>query len=138
MMEAKEYLEQVEKINMMITNKLSEVDQWKSIAHGITSPMDGKERIKSTGNLQKMSDAVAMYVDIQAEIDAEIDRLVDIKKDVIHNIEQLPAVEYDVLHKVYIQFKDFKEISVEYDKTYSWVTTVHGRALKHLQNILNK
>ena len=35
-MKAKEYLQQVEKLNIMIDNKLIELEQWKAMAVGIT------------------------------------------------------------------------------------------------------
>ncbi|MGD6877850.1 hypothetical protein [Bacillus infantis] len=136
-MEARRYLEQVEKIDKLITNKMAEAEQWMAMAMSSTAPMGG-ERVQSSGSQQKMADAVGKYVDIQKDIDAEIDRLVDVKKEVIRTIEQLPPDEYDVLHKKYIQLKDFKEIAPEVGKAYTWVTSVHGRALKNLQSILNK
>jgi len=137
-MNAKTYLEQVEKIDRMIANKQAEAEQWMAIATSSTAAMDGNERVQASGNPQKMADAIDRYVDIQREIDAEIDRLIDTKQQVIRTIEQLPAIEYDVLHKIYIQYKDFKEVSSEHGKAYTWATTIHGRALKNLQNILNK
>lgn len=137
-MRAKEYLEQVEKIDRMILNKQAELEQWMAIATSSTAPMDGSDRVQASTNQQKMADAVNRYVDIQHEIDADIDRLVDLKSEVIRTIEQLPTLEYDVLHKMYIQYRGFKEISGDYKKAYSWATTIHGRALEHLQDILNK
>lgn len=136
-MKAKEYLEQVKKFDIMITNKLKEVDQWKLIAMSSTAHSDG-ERVNASGSQQKMADAVCRYVAIQEEIDTAIDRMVDIKMDIIHTIEKLPVTEYDILHKIYIQYKSFYDVADEYDNTYSWVTTAHGRALKHLQVILDE
>ena len=136
-MKAKEYLEQVKKFDIMITNKLKEVGQWKLIAMSSTAHSDG-ERVNSSGSQQKMADAVCRYVTIQEEIDAAIDRMVDIKMDIIHTIERLPVIEYDILHKVYIQSKTLYEVAEDYEKTYSWATTIHGKALEHLQVILNE
>lgn len=83
-----------------------------------------------------MADAVCRYVDMEKEIDADIDRLVDAKREVIEVIEQLSAVEYDVLHKVYVQYMTFDQIADIYDRSYSMITTIHGRALKNVQKIL--
>lgn len=136
-MKAKEYLLQIEKLNRIITNKLIEKDQWKSMATSTGSHADG-ERVQSSGSQQKMADAVCRFIDIESEIDSCIDDLVDTKQNVIRTIEQLTPVEYDLLHKVYIQFKRLDVVANEYGKTYSWATTVHGRALKHLQDILDR
>lgn len=136
-MKAKDFLKQLKKLDKMIDNKMIEKQQWVAIATGTTSFSDG-DRVQSSGSQQKMADAVGKYIDIEAEIDQCIDRLIDIKKDVISVIEQLNATEYDVLHKVYVQYQTFDEVAVLYGKTYSWTTTVHGRALKNVQRILDQ
>lgn len=136
-MKAKDYLQQVEKLDKIIRNKLIEKEQWKSMAISTSTSSEG-ERVQTSGSKHKMEDAVIRYLEIEAEIDACIDRFVDKKQEIIHTIEQLPPVEYDLLHKVYIQYMTLYDVSAAYgDKSYSWTTTVHGRALKHIQDILN-
>ena len=144
-MKAKEYLHQVEKLDSMIHNKQIEVEQWRYIAMGSGSFTEG-ERVKSSGNQQKMADAVARYIDIETQINADIDRYVDIKQQVIRTIELLPASEYDLLHKVYIgvmedsctKYLTLDEVAAMKNKSYTWATTLHGRALAHVQKILDE
>ena len=136
-MEAKEFLRQVEKLDVQIANKLIEKNQWREIALGITANMEG-ERVQSTGSKSKMADAINKCVDMEAEIDRMVDILIETKKEVIQAIEQLDSpIEYNVMHMRYIQFKDLQQIADHYGKEYGWVTTTHGRALKHLQEILD-
>lgn len=108
-MTAKEYLLQVKKLDMMISNKLAEVEHWKSIATSTTISGDG-ERVQSSGSQQKMADAVARYMDIEREINAAIDKLVERRQEIIKTIEQLPPIEYDMLHKVYVQFRTLEDV----------------------------
>jgi len=136
-MEAKKFLKQLEKLDRMIENKLAEKQQWKAIATGTTASIGG-ERVQSSGSQQKMADAVSRYVDIEREIDEQIDKLIDTKQDVISVIEQLNTIEYDLLHKVYVQYIKLYEVPDIFGKTYSWATTVHGRALKKVQKILDE
>ena len=136
-MEAKDYLKQVEKLDLRIKNKLIEQQQWRDIAMGITANMEG-ERVQSTGAKTKMADAVERCVDMEAEIDRLIDILIDTKKEVIQTIEKLDsATEYNFLHLKYIQFLSLQEIADYYGRDYGWATTVHGRALKSVQEILD-
>lgn len=137
MMKAKDYLKQVQKIDVIIKNKIIEKEQWMSMATSTTASSDG-ERVQSSGSQQKMADAVVRYVELEADIDRHINSLIATKKDVIEVIEQLPAIEYDILHRVYIQYKDLNDVAAEYGKTYSWITTVHGRALQHVQDVLDE
>lgn len=137
-MDAKEFLKQVEKLDVRIANKLIEQKQWREIALGITANMEG-ERVQASGGKSKMADAVEKCVDMEAEIDSLVDILIEIKKEVIQTIERIDsATEYNVLHMRYIQFRDLQEIADHYGKEYGWATTTHGRALKHLQEILDE
>ena len=136
-MKAKEFLNQIKKIDRMIENKCIEKEQWKAIATSTTTHSFG-ERVQSSGNQQKMADAVTKFVDIDKEIDECMDKLIRVKKDVINAIEKLESVEYDLLHKVYIQNMTLYDVASAYDKSYTSITTVHGRALKNLQIILDE
>ena len=136
-MKAKPFLCQVKKINIQIRNKLVEKQQWKDIALGVTANIEG-ERVQSSGAKSKMSDAVDRLIDLEAEINIAIDKLIDTKKEVIEVIEQLDSiVEYQVVHLKYIQDKSFEEIAEEMNRTYTAITTAHGRALVSVQKILD-
>ena len=136
--EAQIFLEQPERIDSIIKNKLIEKQQWKEIALGITANMDG-ERVQSSGAKSKMANAVERCVDMEAEIDSLVDKLIDTKKDVIQTIEKLYSpMEYNVLHMRYIQYKTLQEIADHYGKDYNWAKVTCKRACSHVQAILNK
>lgn len=135
-MDAISFLKQVEKLDTLIKNKLIEKSQWRDMALGITANMEG-ERVQSSSRPSKMADAIDKCVDMEAEIDSLIDKLIETKREVISVIEQLSATEYDVLHKRYIQFLTFSDIAEAKGRDYNWVTTVHGRAKKNVQTILD-
>ena len=138
LIDAKNYLLQVEMLDVKIKNKLIERQQWRDVALGITASI-GDEKVQSSGSQQKMANAVIKCVDMETEIDSLIDELVNTKKKVIATIEKLYSpIEYDILHKRYIQSMTLEAISDSYKRTYTWATTLHGRALKNLQNILDE
>ena len=136
-MNAKDYLLQIQKLDKLIENKLQEVAHWKAVATGTTVCSEG-DRVQSSGSKQKMADAICRYMQMEDEINAAIDRLVDTKQEIIETIEQLPIDEYDLLHKIYVQKKELYEAAMEMDRSYRWVTSVHGRALANVQKILNE
>ena len=146
-MKAKDFLNQLKKLDKLIENKLVERDQWFAMATSTTAaaaPETGI-RVQSSGSKQQMANATDRYIDIEREIDACIDRLCDERKKIIAVIEQLEVKEYDVLHKVYVgvvkngrrHYLDFNEVADLYGKSYSWATTMHGIALKHVQEIID-
>lgn len=136
-MKAQEYLEQVDKLEAIIQNKMIEKAQWRDIALNITGRYEG-ERVQSSGNKQKMSDAADRMIEIDREINRVIDEQINARLEIIKTIEQLKTVEYDLLHKIYIDHMTFKEVAAAKDKSVSWATTVHGRALQSLQRLLNE
>lgn len=136
-MKAKDFLKQLKKLDRLIENKLIEKSQWKAMALNTTSKLS-EDKVQSSGSQQKMADAIDKYIDIEKEIDACIDKLIDTRKDVISVIEQLNATEYDICHKIYVQYFTLQEVADFYSKSYNWVTTIHGRALKKVQKILDE
>lgn len=125
-------------IDSIVKNKLIEQRQWKDIALGITANMSG-ERVQSSGSKSKMADALDKCVDMEAEIDAQVDRLIDAKREVIATIEALDSPsEYRLLHDRYIKYIDLKDIAEKWGKEYTTITTAHGRALAHVQEILDR
>lgn len=133
---AKGFLRQIRKLDALIKNKIAEREQWKAIALGTSMQLN--ERVQFHGNQQKMAHAVEKYIDIEKEIDQCIDDLIAKKQEVINVIEQLNAVEYDILHKVYVQYLTLHEVAYSIDKSYSSVTSIHGRALVNVKKILDE
>lgn len=136
-MNAKTYLKQLAKLDRLIENKMIEKARWRDVALGVVNRSEG-ERVQSSGSQQKMADALDKSVDIEREIAQKIDELIDKRQEVISTIEQLNAVEYDLLHKVYVQYLTLKDVAHAYDRSDSWANYIHGQALKHVQNILDK
>ena len=136
--DAKTLLRSIEKLDVLIRNKLIEKQQWKDVALGITASMEG-ERVQSSGSPSKMADAVIKCIAVEDEINSLIDSFIDTKRRVIEIIEQVESpIEYDILHQRYIQFRDLQEIADYYGKEYGWATTTHGRALKSVQEIIDR
>lgn len=130
-------MSQIKKLDRMIVNKRIEIRQLKEIANNSTGDMTG-EKVQSSGNPQRIAEAIVKYVDLEREIFQDINKLIDARRDVISVIEQLSTTEYDILHKLYVQNITFQDVATAYDRTYSWATTIHGRALKHVQRILDE
>lgn len=151
-MDKKVFLNQLKKLDAMIENKMIEREQWKAIAEGVTAGgtsvivLDKKgkqhlhnmEKVQASGNPQKMADAIHKMIEIDDEIALCIDKMIEAKKDVLAVIEKLSAAEYDIIHKIYVQHLNLYEVAAMSDRSYSSITTLHGRALKSVQNILDE
>ena len=133
---AKKYLLKLEKLDNLIANKKAEREQWLDSAKSTTIQLT--EKVQTSSNGDKLAKAVVKAVDIEREIDECIVELYYKKKDIISNIEKLNADEYDVLHKVYVQYKSLKEVQYLKNRSYSSITSIHGRALNNLWEIVGK
>lgn len=132
---AKAFLKQYGKIERVLANKIVEKQRWEDIAQSVTAPPDG-ERVQSSGKPDKMAGAVARIVDIEREIDEVTAQLNQTRKDILCVIEQLPTVEYDALHKCYIQGMTNGEIADLAGKEYSWASRNKFRGECKVQQML--
>ena len=134
---AKEFLLQIRKYDNLIQNKLEEIYMLKEKAKMPGGSLSSNEKVKATKQIDVMQCAIVDYVQKEEELQAEISRYWEKRAEVIQCIEKMKNVEYDLLHKVYVQGKTLDEVAYMNDKSYSWATTVHGRAIKNLQAILD-
>lgn len=126
-------------IDTLVENKLIEQRQWKDLAMNITANMEGERVQSSSATTSKMADCVVKCIMIEEEIAAAVDKLIAEKKKVVRTIESLHSpTEYRILHMRYIQYISLADIAAKLNKEYTWVTTVHGRAVKHVQDLLSK
>ena len=136
-MNARDYLHQLEVVETRINSIQFDIQQLKELAMSVTPAYEG-DRVQSSGSLQRTASAIERWVDRERELNAAIDKLVDLRLEIADTIEHLKKPkESGVLHMLYIQKKSFKEVAVHYDKSVSWATSVHGRALQSLQKELN-
>lgn len=140
-MKAKEYLQQLQRLDTVINQKIKEVHDLRLQAQsggggGGGGGLDySKERVQSSPS----GDApfvkpICRIIDLEAEINAEIDRFVDEKHKIINQIQGLKNSDYiSLLFKRYVEFKKFETIAVEMNFTYQYVLNMHGYALKEFE-----
>lgn len=134
-MKAKEYLQQLQRLDTVINQKVEEVQNLRLKARSAGSFDYSKERVQSSPS----GDApfvkpICRIVDLEAEIDAEINRYVDEKHRIINEIQGLKDADHiNLLYKRYVEFKKFEVIAVEMNFTYQYVLNMHGYALKEFE-----
>ena len=135
-MDARQYLSQLKRLRSMIENKRAEIEQWKSVAYGITPQTNG-ERVQSMGKPDKMATAICNYATIEAELERQIAEYGETMLEVISVIEQLEDPFYSIIHKHYIENKKFEQISEEVNYSYQYTTELHRVALYMVQMIID-
>lgn len=142
-MKAKEYLQQLQRLDTVINQKIKEVDDLRLKSRSVGSIDYSKERVQtSPSGDAPFVKLIGRIIDLEAEINAEIDAFVDDKHKIINQIQGLKNSKYiEILYKHYVEFKRLEVVAVEMNFTYQYVVELHGYALKDFQttyeNLLN-
>lgn len=136
----KEYLKQIPRLDKTINMKLEQIEELRSLAEKITAEVKHiKSQNKKSYQADRVSGIVAKIVDLNAEINADVDRLVDLKAEAIKLIDKVENPEHKLLLSMrYVSNYTFEKIAVEMNYCYRWVLTLHGRALDDFEKVYKK
>lgn len=136
-MKAKEYLQQLKRLDTLINQKIKELDELRSMS--TVGAVDySTERVQSSHSQEApFVRIVHKMIELEQEINAEIDTFVDEKHQIINQIQGLKNPDYiSLLFKRYVEFKKFEVIAVEMNFTYQYVLNMHGYALKAFEQVI--
>lgn len=131
-MTAKEYLQQLERADVIIEQKMKEQADLEELSKCVRAIDYGKDRGSSSGTGDApFVNPVLKIVMLEQEINAEIDKYVDLKRKITGEIQSLQDPQFiKVLFKRYVEYKGFDKIAVELECSERNVYTIHGQALK--------
>lgn len=128
-MTTKSYLSQIERLDRMIQNKLSEIYQLKTMACSVTVSNDG-DRVQNSGDKDRIGTTVAKIVDLERETDELVDSFVEKRKRIVEQIDSIDNIDYyNVLSMRYVSRDTFESISEKTNWSIRKVFTLHGKAL---------
>ena len=129
-MTAREYLSQAHRLDQRIDAKIAQVATLNELATKCTSTLTGMPRNPNRGT-STMADAVAKIVDLQAEINRDIDRLVDLKREMVAVIKAVVHIEHQtLLEKRYLCYQTWEQIAVDMGYSVRQVYRLHDEALE--------
>lgn len=131
-MTVKEYLSQAYRLDQRINSKLEQIMSLNELATKCTSTLTGMP-LNPSRSTSTMADAVAKIVDLQAEINRDIDRLVDLKRDMVRAIKAVNNTECQTLLELrYLCFKTWEQIAVDMNYNVRHVYRLHDEAVDKL------
>ena len=131
---AKEYLKSIRTLDIAIKVKKEELYRLKLNIASL-SPQTTGERVMNSSTSDMMS-TVDKIVDMQAVINAEIDRLVNLKEEARSKINQLKDTRYvSLLTDYYINCKTWEQVAEDMEYDLRWVYRLHSRALQSFSKI---
>lgn len=139
-MRAKEYLMQLQTLDVQITQKIDELSQLHSMVQGKAVSYDGVHVQTSPQNLQEK--VICRCIDMEADINEMIDHYICQKDKIINEIHELGDPRYiQILYMHYVpderhQVKRLEDIAVIMKKPngdsydYMYINRLHGGALR--------
>lgn len=133
-MTAKAYLEQINKLNLMINNKLQEIYELRTIATRVTVSMES-ERVKSSPT-NILENSIAKIVDKQWEVEKLVDELIEKRCKIIQQVDQIENQRfYSILTYKYVQCLTIKEIQGKMNLQERQVKNLHQDALCEFERL---
>lgn len=137
-MRAKEYLQQLKRLDTVINQKKMELRDLRIMAQGLSSIDYSKDRVQtsSAGDAQFVK-ILNNIVDLDEEINFEINRFIEKKHEIINKIISMENAKYiEILYKRYVELKHLEAIAVEMNYTYQYTRELHGYALQEFEKTL--
>lgn len=136
-MKAREYLQQLRKMDLMIINKKTQILFLWDMARSITSTLK-EVNVQGSGSADPMADTVAKIVDLQTEIKSDIDHYVEAKLEAIRLINMVDNDEYiSILFRRYINYDSWRMIASDMHYTRQSVIKKHDLAIDAFQAVLD-
>ena len=137
-MDTKQYLSQIERLDKMIQNKLSEIYQLKTMACSVTVSSEN-ERVQTSSDKDRLGSTVARIVDLEKETDSMVDSYIEKRNHIINQIDGLDNIDYyHVLSMRYVGRTTFEEIAKNTNWSIRKVFSIHGEALKEFERLYGK
>ena len=136
-MTAKEYLQQIHKIDIKIGQRVVQLQQMRDRVHIMGSFDYSKDRVQSSpesGNKQ-----IEDLVDFERSIVDLIKLEQTLKDKIIGQIQQLEnPIHVEILFRRYVEMQSFERIACDLGYVYNYVCNLHGDALKEFDiKVLN-
>ena len=134
-MDTKQYLEQIHRLDKQIQNKLSEIYQLKTMACSVSVSNDS-ERVQTSVRNDKLEKVVAKSVDMERETDSLVDTFIEKRNHIINQIDKIENTDYyHILSMRYVGNNTFEEIAKNTNWSIRKVFSLHGKALQEFERL---
>ena len=130
--EAKKYLSQAFGLNQRIESKLGQIEDLHNLATKATVTYSDMPRNPNKGQ-SRLEDCVIQIMELEAEINRNMIRLVELKKDIIRRIKAVENAELQtILELRYLSYMRWEKIAIELGYGIDNVFRLHRNALDEI------
>lgn len=135
-MGAKEFLNRIRTIDMMINCKTEQVAELRCRLTSISCSNDG-DRVQTSLSADKFGDTISKIIELEDAINKDIDILIEYKDKARKLIECMKNdVEKVILYDRYFSNMSFEEIAVSCGYSWRHIHRVHANALKSFKDVM--
>lgn len=132
-MTTKEFLNQAYRIDQRINSKLEQIISLHALATKATSTLSDMP-VSKTESQSKMAEIIAKIVDLEAEINRDIEKLMEIKQNIVSTIKKVQNPELQTLLELrYLCFRTWEQVALEMDYSIQHIFRIHDKALKSVK-----
>lgn len=133
---AKEYLQQLQKINLLINQRLQEKEDLNMMSKSIRGFDYARTRVQtSRSEGASFTRTIEKILALEEEISGLIQDYAELKHKIIGEIQGLQnSKSIEILHKKYVEGKGLETVADEMGYTFQYVVLLHGNALKEFSS----
>ena len=132
-MTTKDYLNQINRLDKSIQNKLSELLQYRELSVSL-SAVSSDIKVRISPEVDRIGRSIARLEELEQQLDRMIDCFVDKKTHIIAQIDDIEdEMHYQVLFARYIECKTFEKIAEELNYSFRQIVRVHEKALAEFE-----
>ena len=129
-MRAKEYLRQIEELDIKIRQKEEHLACLRETAGGAAAIRYDKMNVQIMVAKDMMERNVLKLLDLEEKIFEDRVRMETLKDKIIDQIQSLDDKRYvDVLFRRYVKYQKFEQIALDMSYDYVYIRELHGEAL---------
>ena len=129
-MTAKEYLKQIEELDIKIRQKEEQLACLRETAGGAAAIRYDKMNVQIMVAKDMMERNVIKLLDLEEKVFADKLRMESLKDQIIDEIQSLDDKRYvDVLFRRYVKYQKFEQIALDMSYDYDYIRVLHGEAL---------
>ena len=130
---AKKYLSQAFGLNQRIESKIDQIAVLNDLATKATVTYSDMPKSPNRDG-SRMEDAIIKIIDLEAEINQDMMKLVELKKDIIRRIKAVDGAELQtILELRYLSYMRWEEIAIELGYGIDNVYYLHRKALDNIK-----
>lgn len=133
-MTTREYLQQVERYDYIIENKLREIERLEALLKTIPALPYDQDRVMASGDQDKLGASVSKMLDDRRELEALLEESRKMRNRIIEQIESMPNPKHiKVLSERYLKYQELYRLVNVVGYSYSQVKNIHREAITEFE-----